>query len=404
MRHRPSLRLRLTLSYGALFFVIGFLLLVLSYVLLRQVAIKNPGELANHTAQELRLSQAYLHQHMTSPSGGRQSVGVFLRQIQDQTISEVLRALIGVTFWALAVATVVSVVAGWWMAGRMLRPVKEISAVARRLSASTLHERINLEGPQDELGQLADTFDEMLGRLETAFNAQQEFVSNASHELRTPLAIMRTEVDVALADPEADTRDLRAMGEAVRETVDRCERLIESLLTLARSEAAATRGDRVDLSALAGDCITDMRARATQADVEIRADLAPAVIVGDERLFERLIANLLDNAIRYNERGGFVVIHTRSERGWVRLTVSNGGPLIDPDEAAKLTEPFRRLDRTVGGFGLGLSIVRSVAEAHGGRAEVKARRAGGLEVRVELPAALLASREGERKPAALTQS
>ena len=181
MKRRPSLRLRLTVSYGALFFVVGFLLLALGYLLLRQVAIRDPGELANRTARELHLSHTYLQQHISSPSGGQQTVGAFMRQVQDQVISEVLRALIGVTFWALAVATLVSVVAGWWMAGRMLRPLQEISAVARRLSASTLHERIDLKGPKDELRQLADTFDAMLGRLEAAFVAQREFVSNASH-------------------------------------------------------------------------------------------------------------------------------------------------------------------------------------------------------------------------------
>src|SRR5450755_2221069 len=400
----PTIRLRLTATYGIVFLITGAVLLTIGYALVRH-NVSSPGRFR---AELRRLGLA-------PPSGapffGR-TLG-FTPGAPETSVAEAVRAqlrsaalhrLVVEYLFALGVMTMISVGAGWLLAGRALRPLRDITATARRVSGQNLGERIALSGPADELKELADTFDGMLGRLDSAFASQRHFVANASHELRTPLAIMRTEVDVALADPDATVPDLRAMGEAVRETVDRCERLIESLLTLARSEAATTRGDQVDLSALAGDCITDMRARAAQAEVEIRADLAPALTAGDERLFERLIANLLDNAVRYNEPGGFVVIHTRSERGWVRLTVSNGGAVIDPGEAAKLTEPFRRLDRSVGGFGLGLSIVRSVAEAHGGRAEVKARRAGGLEVRVELPAALLASREGERKPAALTKS
>ena len=226
----------------------------------------------------------------------------------------------------------------------------------------------------------------MLGRLDAAFASQRHFVANASHELRTPLAIMRTEVDVALADLGASTGELRGMGEAVRETIDRCERLIESLLMLARSEAATGREEPTDLAALAADCITDLRAHARGADVEVRDDLEPAWTRGDPALLERMIANLLDNGIRYNEPGGWLRVSARSDGARVRLTVSNGGPRIACGDAARLTEPFRRLDRTAGGFGLGLSIVRSVAAAHGGTIEIRAPEAGGLEVQIELPA------------------
>ena len=389
MRHRPSLRLRLTLSYGALFFVIGFLLLVLSYVLLRQVAIKNPGELANHTAQELHLSQAYLHQHMTSPTGGRQSVGVFLRQIQDQTISEVLRALIGVTFWALAVATVVSVVAGWWMAGRMLRPVKEISAVARRLSASTLHERINLEGPQDELGELADTFDAMLARLETAFNAQQEFVSNASHELRTPLAIMRTELDVTLADPATDADDLRRMAGTIRDAISRSEDVIDRLLVLAESGELSARA-AVDVARLVQGAALNHTRQAEARDISFSVEAGPAVALGDEALIERLVDNLVDNAVRYASPGSMARVTAGVDpSGWVTLQVANEGEPISPDEVPHLFERFYRLgtsrNRRSGGSGLGLAIVAAVADVHGGSVAATAPPAGGLVVTVSLP-------------------
>ena len=388
-RHRGSLRLRLTLSYGVLFFVIGFLLLALSYLLLRQVAIRNPGELANHTAQELNLSQAYLEQHITSPTGGRQSVGVFLRQIQDQTISSILRALLGVTFWALAVATAVSVLAGWWMAGRMLRPVQEISGVARRLSASTLHERINLEGPQDELSQLADTFDAMLGRLETAFNAQQEFVSNASHELRTPLAIMRTELDVTLADPATDADDLRRMAQTIRDAILRSEDVIDRLLVLAETEDLSERV-LVDMTELAHRA-TDGLAREAQArDITFSVAEEAGATLGDAALLERLVDNLVDNAVRYATPGSVVRVAVGADAGGrVTLQVANEGEVIDPDEVPRLFERFYRRgtsrNRRTGGSGLGLAIVAAVADVHGGSVAATAPPAGGLVVTVSLP-------------------
>jgi hypothetical protein len=282
--------------------------------------------------------------------------------------------------------TMVSVAAGWLLAGRALRPLRRITATARRVSSENLGERIGLAGPADELTELADTFDGMLSRLDAAFASQRHFVANSSHELRTPLAIMRTEVDVAMADPDAGISDLRVMGEAVRETIDRCERLIESLLMLARSEAAVGREEPVDLTSLAADCITDLRARAEENQIRVRDHLSPAWTLGEPGLLERLIANLLDNGIRHNEYGGYLDVSTRTESGRVHLVVGNGGRRIEPEEAATLIEPFRRLHRTGGGFGLGLSIVRSVAEAHGGRASVRALDGGGLEVAVELPA------------------
>ena len=245
--------------------------------------------------------------------------------------------------------TLVAVATGYLLAGRALRPLRAITATAQRVSGENLGERIALQGPADELRELADTFDGMLGRLDGAFASQRHFVANASHELRTPLAIMRTEVDVALADPDASRAELREMGEAVRDTVDRCERLIASLLTLARREAVAGRGEPVDLAALAGDCITDLRARAHEAGVSVADDLAPAWTQAEPALAERLVANLLDNAIRHNVPGGFVEVSTRTIGDRVQLRVVNGGERIDPAEAAGLTEPFRRRNRAVSG-------------------------------------------------------
>ena len=274
---------------------------------------------------------------------------------------------------------------GWLLAGRALAPLREITATARRVSGENLRERIALQGPADELKELADTFDGMLARLDGAFAGQRHFVASASHELRTPLAIMRTEVDVSLGDPNASVADLRSMGEAVRDMVDRCERLIASLLLLARSEAAVTRDEPVDLAVLAGDCITDLYRRARDAQVTIDAQLEPAPTSGDSSLLERLIFNLVDNGIRHNVTGGRLFVSTRILDHRAVLEVSNGGERIDSEQAATLAEPFRRLGRTVDGFGLGLSIVRSVAEAHGGSMRLTAPDGGGLDVLVTLP-------------------
>jgi len=388
VRRRASLRLRLTLSYGLLFFVVGFLLLVLSYLLLQQVVVSNPGELATRTAQHLHLSQAYLQQNMPSPSGGQQTVGAFMRQLQDQVLSELLRALLPTTFWALAIATAVSVVVGWWMAGRMLRPMQEISTVARRLSASTLHERIALKGPKDELRELADTFDAMLVRLEAAFVAQREFVSNASHELRTPLAIMRTELDVTLADPETDADDLRRMAETIRAAIARSEDVIDKLLVLAESDDLAERA-RVDVAGVVEDAARQHARSVAEKGIDLVIDARPSAVNGDQALLERLVDNLIDNAVRYAPFGSVVRVRVDADDGKVTLRVANPGEVISPEEVPRLFERFYRRgtsrSRRTGGSGLGLAIVAAVAEVHGGVVSAEAPPEGGLIVTVALP-------------------
>lgn len=388
MRRRASLRLRLTLSYGLLFFVVGFLLLVLSYLLLQQVVVSNPGELAARTAKHLHLSQAYLQQNMPSPSGGQQTVGAFMRQLQDQVLSELLRALLPTTFWALAIATAVSVVVGWWMAGRMLRPMQEISTVARRLSASTLHERIALKGPKDELRELADTFDAMLVRLEAAFVAQREFVSNASHELRTPLAIMRTELDVTLADPETDADDLRRMAETIRAAIARSEDVIDKLLVLAESDDLAER-ERIDIAGVVEDAARQHTRSVAEKGIDLVIDARPSAVSGDQALLERLVDNLIDNAVRYAPSGGVVRVRVDADDGKVTLRVANAGEIISAEEVPRLFERFYRRgtsrSRRTGGSGLGLAIVAAVASVHGGAVSAEAPPEGGLIVTVALP-------------------
>jgi len=399
----PTIRLRLTVIYGLVFLITGAVLLTIGYALVRH----------NLDAPRGDVRAALRRLGLTPPSGapffgrplqfnpGSPEASV-ADAVRAQLRNDALHKLLVEYLLALGVMTMVSVAAGWLLAGRALRPLRDITATARRVSGQNLGERIGLRGPADELKQLADTFDGMLARLDSAFASQRHFVANASHELRTPLAIMRTEIDVALADPDASAEELRATGEAIRETIDRCERLIEGLLTLARSEGATPRADEVELAAIAADCITDMRARAREAGVEVIPKLEHAWTRGSQPLIERLIANLLDNGIRYNVAGGRLHVATSVAMGRARLMVSNGGPRIDPADADTLTEPFRRLDRGTGGFGLGLSIVRSVAEAHGGTVEVLAPAAGGLQVRIELPAITHVPQPPARSPGVLT--
>jgi signal transduction histidine kinase len=377
-----TIRLRLTLIYGGVFLVSAAALLTLGYLLVRH----NLDRHHSFRDEIHGLGAAVYHSLFGRPLAANGSRRAFLagyHQATSAALDKLLLEYIG----ALVVMTGASVALGWWMAGRALAPLRAIAATARRVSGQNLGERIALQGPEDELKELADTFDGMLARLDAAFASQRHFVANASHELRTPLAIMRTEVDVALADPDANVRDLRAMGEAVRETIDRSESLIAALLFLARSEGVLGREEPVDLAELAAGCITDLHRRAEAAEIAIATDLQPAVARGDASLLERMLANLVENGIRHNQPGGALSVATSTSGGMAEVLVRNGGAVIDPEQVQALTEPFRRLSRASGGFGLGLSIVRSVAEVHGGTVELAAPAEGGLEVRVRVPSA-----------------
>jgi signal transduction histidine kinase len=391
-RRTISLRLRLTLSYGGVFFTLGFVLIAVSYVLARQVLVHNPGEFLSHVAERLGLSPAFLASRMPSPSGGQETVATFMRAVQDRIVSQLLHGLTLLAFTSLAVAAVLSVGLGWLIAGRMLRPLQEIAIAARRASASTLHERIAMQGPSDELRELADTFDAMLARLESAFEAQRDFVANASHELRTPLAIMRTEVDVTLADPQASGAELRRMADTVRTAVARSEDIIDKLLVLAESEQLADR-QTVDLSSLVADVVSRLTPAAHVRGLSFALDLQPAAVQGDRALLERLVDNLIDNAVRYAGADSVVAVAVGERPDGAMLRVANSGEVIDPDELPRLFERFYRRgtsrSRNDGGAGLGMAIVAAVAEAHGGAAAAAGPAGGGLVVTVTLPAAAL---------------
>jgi hypothetical protein len=313
-------------------------------------------------------------------------------EAQRELRSEALHQLWTVSLIALAVMLVIVFGLSWIVAGRMLRPLHAITSTARRLSGSNLHERINLKGPRDELKELADTFDSMLGRLDSAFSAQREFVANASHELRTPLTIIRTEVDVALSDPEVSPEELQEMGSAITEAVDRSEALIDGLLVLASADSegnsALTELDLADVAAAEVDLAS---AEADDLGLRLELDLDPAPVLGEQALIERLVGNLVENSIRHNLPDGWFSIKTRTEGDKAVLTVTNSGPLLSPEDLERLFERFYRPDksrsRKTGGFGLGLSIVKSVAAAHGGEVRLAGLAEGGLEVTVLLPAA-----------------
>jgi len=296
---------------------------------------------------------------------------------------------------AVAVITLAGVAAGYLVIARALRPLQRVTATAQRLSGETLDQRINYTGTDDEVAELAATFDAMLDRLSAAFETQKRFVANASHELRTPLAVMRTEIDVTMSDPEADMEEFRRMGTVVRDASERANALVDSLLVLARSEAQAgrrlVRKVPVDLADGATAALSAVGREVGRLGLEITTDLRPALVVGDPSLLERLAGNLIENAVRYNHGQGRVWVRTETDGAVARLVVGNTGFEVEPADVPKLFEAFRRgvRDRTGSGrgAGLGLSIVRAVTDAHGGTVRAEPLTDGGLEVVVTLPAA-----------------
>jgi signal transduction histidine kinase len=288
----------------------------------------------------------------------------------------------------LLLTAIGSAVLGWFIAGRVLRPLREITGTARTISAGNLHQRLALTGPQDEFKQLGDTLDDLLARLEASFESQRRFVANASHELRTPLTAERTLLQVALADPNASVESLRTTLEELLASGIEQEQLLESLLTLASSERGLDRRDPIDIAALAADAVEAERSELERRGIELRSALWPAATAGNAGLVERLVANLVENALEHNvAEGGYIEVRTATEGDRALLAVANSGPVISPDQVDRLLEPFQRLDRTRradvnGHHGLGLSIVRAIAMAHGAELEASAQASGGLLVTV----------------------
>ncbi len=359
--YRISVRARLTLLYGAMFYGAGVVLLLVTYLLVRSI----------------------MSNVMVVGQFGQQLPGDYRAQV----INSVMHRLLLQSIVALVAIGVVAIVVGYVVAGRALAPLQRVTATARRLSESTLHQRIALEGPEDEIKELADTFDAMLERLARAFDSQRRFVANASHELRTPLTINRTLLEVALADPQA-SEDLRVVGRTLLATNARHQRLIDGLLLLARSERGLDARTPVDLSDVAHSALATIRPALAAAGLSLDEELAQAPTAGEPVLLEHLVANLLDNAVKYNRDGGTVWLRTWSHDGSSFLYVANTGPAVAPYDIPRLFEPFRRLaEDRVGserGAGLGLSIVASVVRAHAGGISAAPRPGGGLEITVRM--------------------
>ena len=394
---RRTVRLRLTAVYGGLFLLLGAALLGITYLLVSKELPSTAGRAG--TATSMQSGSAVFVRTISGDCRLTASPFVSPGRLKNQAQKCLagqraveLNQLLTESGVALAIMTVVSIGLGWLVAGQMLGKLRTITAAARSVSASSLHARLALEGPDDELKELGDTFDGLLARLEGAFGAQRQFVANASHELRTPLARQRTLIEVALADPEPSVASLLEVCRRVLVAGEQQERLIEALLTLARSQRGLDRCGPVDLAAVADGVMVARWPEAQQRGLIVTTGLQPAVALGDAPLAERLVTNLVDNAIRHNVPRGAVEVGTAVWAGQAVVSVFSTGPAIPPDQVDRLFQPFHRgapRDRTGShdGLGLGLSIVAAIAEAHGAWLRAHALPGGGLGVRVGFPLA-----------------
>ncbi|MFI1971399.1 two-component sensor histidine kinase [Streptomyces cinnamoneus] len=386
---RPTIRIRLTLLYGGMFLMAGVLLLTIIYLLAANAL--NDG--SHPLIRLVEGSQVQVNGNscpgLASTSLTRDDANRILGDCMADQRARALESLLRRSLMALMGLAVIAFAFGYAMAGRVLSPLGKITRTARRVAGTDLSRRIELGGPDDELKELSDTFDEMLDRLERAFTAQQRFVANASHELRTPLAINRTLLEVTLSDPGASP-ELQQLGKTLLATNERSEQLVEGLLLLARSDNEIVDRKPVDLAEVASRALDQTRSEAQTKGVELRGTRQPAVVQGNGVLLERIALNLVQNAVRYNTPDGWVEVTTQTQPGQAVLVVENTGPVVPAYEVDNIFEPFRRLrtERTGSdkGVGLGLSIVRSVARAHGGRITAEPREGGGLVMRVVLPA------------------
>jgi signal transduction histidine kinase len=384
---RLTVRARLTLLNTGLFAVCGAIVVAVTYALVAQLGAPvqdaqpaSPGGVSSSFLAQCRSERLLAHPDQAILA---KCNAFFEHQGAQHQRDLTLSHLLQYSLITVAVVIALAAILGWITAGRALRPVHRITAAARAASEHNLSARVALRGPRDELRELAETFDAMLGRLQAAFEGQQRFIANASHELRTPLAVMRATVDVVLGNPDSTPDDLRGMGSDIRVAVDHAEHLISALLILARNERGLTVHEEVDLATVAEDVLDT----AGLGDRRVHATLEPALISGDPVLAERLIANLVDNAVRYNAAAGDIWISTGTASGSSQLMVANTGPVISPADAGRIFQPFQRLsDRTSrDGFGLGLAIVASIAAIHSGAVSARPRSDGGLCVTVTIP-------------------
>ncbi len=398
---RNTVRLRLSFLYGGLFLACGAGLLAITYALVR-------------SAHGPLLFSSYLHVAGSHRVAGIRPPPPLSRQARayaDALHAAELRQLAVYSAVALGIMGIASIVLGWFVAGRVLRPLRTITTSVRDISASNLQDRLATDGPDDELKELAETFNGLLARLESAFDAERQFVANASHELRTPLARERTVMEVALGDPDATVESLRAAGERVLASGEQQERLIEALLMLARSQRGLDHREPCDLRAIASEVLAAREPELARASLRLRCDLRGAATAGDPWLAERLVANLIDNAIKHNLPGGELEVQTTLAGRHAIIQVANTGPAIPAAEIDRLVQPFQRLSHGRAGphgtglrrgFGLGLSIVAAIAAAHDAQLALRPRPGGGLIAAVSFPATDVQARRrgGGRVPPA----
>jgi signal transduction histidine kinase len=406
-----TVRARLTWLYGSLFLASGAVLLIITGALWAGATDGKTAGFASTVAPRIlditgvTAKAGSVFRPAAGPGGsGRHATGGLARtqnlvvgQLKalttDQQSSD-LHQLLLYSGIALAIMAIVAIGLGWLTAGRVLRPLRTITSTARDISATNLDERLGLHGPNDELKELGDTFDQLLGRLERAFASQRRFVANASHELRTPLATMRAAIDVAVAKPAPAPPETVLLAGRLRQELDRVDGLLESFLALARAEAGPPDDDGpTSLDPLVTSALEARARTIASMRLDVHRDMsAETTVAGNRALLVRMVDNLVSNAVRHNEPGGWIGIRSELDGTMARLVVENGGPVLDQGEVDELAKPFRRLgaDRTSSGegFGLGLSIIASIVETHHGYLQLRARKEGGLQVSIELPLAV----------------
>jgi signal transduction histidine kinase len=371
----------------SLFTLGGATLVLITYLLVAHTLHSTPAATIPPAIQPAIGKCVVAAQTRGGPGALNQCAALYAHGVQagaSAQRSTTLTHLLAYSLLSLAGAALLAAAAGWITAGRILAPVHRLTAAARAASEQNLSQRIALQGPRDELRELADTFDTMLERLDRAFTSQRQFIANASHELRTPLTVMRTAIDVVLAKPEPTRGELASMAAEVRQAAGHAERLIEALLVLARNDQARALTDPLDLAAVAEDALEGRTANG----ITTTATLGQAPVTGDAVLLERLVSNLLDNAERYNITGGTVTISTTTDNGTTSvLRVINTGAVVPADMVERLLLPFTRLDDRTrhDGFGLGLALVSSIATVHNGTVHATAVSTGGLDITVRLP-------------------
>jgi signal transduction histidine kinase len=384
-----SIRVRYTLLYSAVLFGLAALVVVTLYVILSMTLAGEPVTSAGRGKACNRITGACITFRV-----------IDAKQIEQIINAETLDKVRDFSLKALGVMFVASLGVGWVIAGRVLAPIERITSVARDIQATDLSRRIELGGPEDELRRLADTFDAMLARLDAAFGAQRQFLADASHELRNPLAIIRTNLDVALADPDADPEELRQSLVVIQRASDRMSHLVDDLLALARGQALAVRSEPVDLGAAVADASDELFLPAKRRDITLDRTIVPGVVVnGDYDALKRAVSNLLENAVRYAPPGSRVRLAVGSERSRAWVSVSDEGPGIAPEDQRRVFDRFWRADkgrsRAEGGTGLGLAIVRQIANSHGGEVQLQSKVGVGSTFTIWLPVAAV---DGASRP------